>query len=151
MKTGDAIPDISLLDQHGAKVSLHDYVGKNPLVVYFYPKDDTPGCTAEACSFRDRFDEFEKVDAKIIGISSDSVASHAAFAKKYKLNFTLLSDTQRKAEKQFGVQRNLFGLIPARITFVFDSSGKMVYQFNSAVMATKHISEALNALKRIPR
>ncbi len=146
---GKTLPDLTLYDQAGTKTRLLDQIGENPLVIYFYPKDDTPGCTAEACSFRDHYEEFEKFGAKIIGISTDSVESHAAFAKKYHLNFTLLSDPQRIAEKKFGVERNLFGFIPGRVTFVFDKEGTLVYKFSSAVMATKHISEALKALKKL--
>lgn len=149
MKTGDLLPDITLLDQNGKQIRIHDAIGKNPLVVYFYPKDDTPGCTAEACSFRDNYDEFERVGARVIGISADTVSSHAAFAKKHNLNFTLLSDTKRIAEKRFAVERNLFGLLPGRVTFVFDVDGKLIYKFNSSVQMTKHISESLKALKKL--
>ena len=96
--TGDTIPDFSLLDQNGSEFNIKDKIGK-PLVIYFYPKDDTPGCIREACTFRDQFDVFNDYGAEIIGISTDSPASHLKFAKKYNLNFTLLSDQNRKVEK----------------------------------------------------
>lgn len=151
LKIGDSIPNISLLDQNGEKVSLGELKGTTPLVIYFYPKDETPGCIAEACSFRDQYEDFEKAGAKVYGISGDSVDSHAKFAKRLKLNFSLLSDSSKRAEKAFGVERNLFGLIPGRVTFIFDKEGKLQYEFSSAVQATKHISEALRALEKIAK
>lgn len=149
LKIGSTVPKLSLLDQNGENVHLHDLIGASPFVIYFYPKDETPGCIAEACSFRDQYEDFEAAGAKVFGVSGDSVKSHAKFAKRLKLNFSLLSDKNRTAEKAFGVERNLFGLIPGRVTFVFDKEGKLQYEFSSAVQATKHISEALNALKKM--
>lgn len=149
LKTGDLIPPLTLPDQNGNNVSLSDLTGSSPVVIYFYPKDETPGCIAEACSFRDQYEDFEAAGAKVFGISGDSVKSHAKFAKRLKLNFSLLSDQSKKAERAFGVERNLFGLVPGRVTFVFDKEGKLQYEFNSAIQATKHISEALQALKKI--
>ncbi|MFY0598699.1 MAG: peroxiredoxin [Cyclobacteriaceae bacterium] len=149
LKIGDLIPSLSMPNQDDEIIQLHDLIGESPLVIYFYPKDETPGCIAEACSFRDQYEDFEAVGAKVFGVSGDSVKSHAKFAKRLRLNFDLLSDKNRKAEKEFGVERNLFGLIPGRVTFVFDKDGKLQYEFSSATMATKHISEALKALKNI--
>jgi peroxiredoxin Q/BCP len=146
LRLGDSIPLIDLKDQHGTVVDLTK--GDSPKVIYFYPKDDTPGCTLEACGFRDQFSEFEDAGAIVYGISKDSVASHKKFATKHRLNFQLLSDPKGEAEKAFKVARNLFGLLPGRVTFIFDNTGKLIHKFNSAVMATKHVSEALNALKK---
>lgn len=147
LKKGDRIPDITLNDQNAEPVSLYEFTGKMALVVYFYPKDETSGCTAEACGFRDQYEEFEEVGARVIGISSDSVKSHEKFAKKHDLNFTILSDPKREARNAFGVKRNLFGLLPGRVTFVFNKEGKLIKEFSSAFQARKHIDEALKALK----
>ncbi len=147
LQKGDLIPDVSLKDQEGNLIDLPSLVGERALVVYFYPKDDTPGCTAEACGFRDRYDDFADMGADIVGISSDTVGSHKKFADKYELNFLLLSDSHGQAEKEFGVPRNLMGLFPGRVTYVFDKNGKLVYSFNSTMKATRHIDEAMEALK----
>jgi len=147
LEAGSEIPDISLKNQEGELISLSEYSGKTSLVVYFYPKDDTPGCTAEACSFRDNYVDFEEAGATVIGISGDSVSSHKKFTEKHRLNFQLLSDQKREAEKAFGVPRNLFGLLPGRVTFIFNKEGKLISTFNSATQATKHIKEALKALQ----
>ncbi len=135
-------------DQNGEEVSFNDLIG-TPLVIYFYPKDETPGCTKEACEFRDDYSEFEAFGAKVFGISADSIKSHERFAARHRLNFSLLSDTSRKAEKAFGVPRNLFGMLPGRVTFVFDNEGKLVHTFNSALRVDRHAKEALHALKKI--
>lgn len=147
LQKGDLIPDVSLKDQDGNLIDLPSLTGEKALVVYFYPKDDTPGCTAEACGFRDKYEEFMEMGADIVGISSDTVGSHKKFADKYDLNFTLLSDCYGNAEKAFGVPRNLLGLLPSRVTYVFDKDGKLVYSFNSTTKAVKHVEEAMDALK----
>ncbi len=144
---GDSIPEISLKDQSGELVDLKVLSKKSPLVVYFYPKDETPGCTAQACGFRDSHEDFLDIGAQVVGISGDSTQSHEKFAKRYKLQFPLLSDPNRVAEKAFGVPRTLFGLLPGRVTYVFDAQGKMVKEFNSSTMISKHIKEAIKALK----
>jgi len=143
---GDTVPEFTLPDQNGDEFKIGDYLGKNAMVIYFYPKDDTPGCTKEACSFRDSFEEFSDRNVKVVGISADDVESHRNFAKKYNLPFTLLADTKNEVRKLFGVKSNLMGLIPGRVTYVIDSSGKVIYIFESQMKATKHISEALQAL-----
>ncbi len=146
---GSSLPKFVLQDQTGANFSPSDFIGKQPLVIYFYPKDDTPGCTAEACSFRDSFEDFEAFGAKVIGISSDSVEKHASFAQRYRLPFTLLADTDNKIRQLFQVPTNLFGLLSGRVTYIFDYEGKCRHIFNSQFNATKHIPEALAALKTI--
>jgi peroxiredoxin Q/BCP len=118
-----------------------------PLVIYFYPKDDTPGCTKEACSFRDSYESFQDMGARVIGISADDVASHKAFAVKYRLPFDLLSDPGNAVRKQFGVPADLFGLIPGRVTYVFDRQGVCVKVFNAQLQAEQHMTEALKALQ----
>ncbi len=147
LKLGDQLPDVSLKNQFGDLVTLEQLKGDQAIVVYFYPKDNTPGCTAEACGFRDQWSEFESIDATVVGISNDSVSSHAAFAKQHNLNFTLLSDPKKIGEQAFGVPRNLFGLVGGRMTFIFDSNGKLIKSFNSAIQIKKHIQEALSSLK----
>lgn len=143
---GDKVPDFALLDQNGKEFAVSDYAGKRAMVIYFYPKDDTPGCTKEACSFRDSFEEFTDRNVEVIGISADSVESHLNFAKKYNLPFSLLADTENKVRNLFGVKGNLMGLIPGRVTYVINKEGVVVYVFESQLKATKHIDESLKAL-----
>jgi len=148
LKVGDIVPDFSLPNQNGKTFHLKDALGQKNLVIYFYPKDDTPGCTKEACKFRDEFQDFNDLDAMVIGISSDSVSSHQEFAQKYNLPFTLLSDTDKKVRKLFGVP-NFSGVIPGRVTYIVDKNGKIVYIFNSMRNAEKHIDEAKRILKSL--
>jgi len=146
---GSKVPPFELKDQHGKLFKLDSVLGKKNLVIYFYPKDDTPGCTREACSFRDQFEVFAEEDAMIIGISGQSVESHLDFANKHRLNYTLLSDTRNKVRKLFGVPTSFFGLMPGRVTYVVNKEGKIVYLFNSQVLAEKHVDEALRILQKI--
>jgi len=147
IKTGSTIPAFTLPDQNGNPFDITSLIGKKNMVIYFYPKDDSPGCTAQACSFRDQFEVFSEADAVIIGISGQSVKSHKEFAEKHRLSFTLLSDEGNKIRKQFGVPTNLLGLLPGRVTYVADKSGKVIYTFNSQLQAEKHVEEALRILK----
>ena len=141
------VPSFTLKDQDGNLFDLKNVVGKKNLVIYFYPKDDSPGCTKEACYFRDQFEVFNQADAMIIGISGQSVESHKKFAEKYRLSFTLLSDEGNKVRKLFGVPSDLFGSIPGRVTYIVDKTGTVVYVFDSQSQATKHVDEALRILK----
>jgi peroxiredoxin Q/BCP len=127
-------------------VSLKDFIGTKPVVLFFYPKDDTPGCTKEACAFRDDYEEFGKLDAEVIGISSDSVESHRRFASKHDLPFTLLSDERGKVRKLYGVQ-NSFGLFPGRVTYVIDEEGMVRHIFSSQLGVERHVEEAIEALR----
>ncbi|MBK7711758.1 MAG: peroxiredoxin [Bacteroidales bacterium] len=147
IKTGDSIPAFSLPDQNGKLFDINSVIGKKNLVIYFYPKDDSPGCTKEACSFRDQFEVFKEADAVIIGISSQSVESHKEFAEKHRLSFTLLSDEGNKIRKQFGVPTNLLGLLPGRVTYIADKTGKVIFIFNSQTRAAEHVDVALRILK----
>jgi len=146
LTVGDKIPEFSLPDQNGEQFRISDHLGQQALVIYFYPKDDTPGCTKEACSFRDSYEEFTDRNVKVIGISADDVESHKNFAKKHNLPFTLLADTKNEVRKLFGVKSNMLGLIPGRVTYVVNEGGEIIYIFDSQLKATKHISEALTAL-----
>lgn len=149
IEAGSDVPVFTLPDQNGREFSISSVIGKKKLVIYFYPKDDSPGCTKEACSFRDQFEVFNEADAMIIGISGQSVESHRKFAEKYHLNFTLLSDEGDKVRKLFGVPVNFMGMVPGRVTYIVDKSGKVVYVFNSQTQATKHVDEALRILKEL--
>jgi peroxiredoxin Q/BCP len=149
IKIGSSIPTFTLPDQNGNLFDINSVLGKKNLVIYFYPKDDSPGCTKEACSFRDQFEVFTQADAVIIGISGQSVKSHKEFAEKHRLGFTLLSDEGNKIRKQFGVPSDLLGLLPGRVTFVADKKGKVIYIFNSQTQASKHVDEALRILKEL--
>jgi peroxiredoxin Q/BCP len=147
IKIGSSIPTFTLPDQNGNSFDINSVLGKKNLVIYFYPKDDSPGCTKEACSFRDQFEVFKEADAVIIGISGQSVESHKEFAEKHRLSFTLLSDEGNKIRKQFGVPTNLMGLLPGRVTYIADKTGKVIFIFNSQAKATEHVDEALRILK----
>ena len=138
---GQPVPEFSLLDQDGASVTSTQFRGRWT-VVYFYPKDDTPGCTAESCSFRDNFEAFTDAGATVVGISSDSVESHKAFAQKHRLPFTLLADVDGEVRRQFGVGKTL-GLLPGRVTYVIDPDGIVRKVFSSQFKPKKHIDEAL--------
>ena len=149
LKICDLIPEFSLPDQDGKMYDIKNVLGSKKLVLYFYPKDDSPGCTKEACYFQDLFEVFKEADAVVIGISGQSVESHKKFAEKYRLSFTLLSDNGNKVRKLFGVPANAFGILPGRVTYVADRSGKVVYMFNSQMQAERHVDEALKILKEL--
>ena len=142
---GTPAPDFELPDQHGNLVRLSQYRGRSAVVVYFYPKDDTTGCTIEACRFRDDFEKFRSTGAEIIGISDDSSESHERFASKYKLPFTLLSDKGGHVRKLYGVKKT-FGVIPGRVTFVIDRQGIVRHVFSSQSSPARHVEEALVGL-----
>jgi thioredoxin-dependent peroxiredoxin len=148
-EVGSHVPQFTLADQNGNLFSIDSVIGKKNLVIYFYPEDDTPGCTKEACYFRDEIEVFNQADAMIIGISGQSVESHKKFAEKYRLTFTLLSDEGDKVRKMFGVPENFFGLLPGRVTYIIDKTGTVVYIFNSQTQAKKHVDEALRILKEL--
>lgn len=140
-------PDFTLKDSEGNAVSLKDYLGK-PIVLYFYPKDNTPGCTKEACMFRDSYEEFQEAGAEVIGISNDSEKSHTGFKEKHSLPFILLSDPKGKVRKSYGV-KSTWGIIPGRETFVIDKEGNIVHRFNSLTDINTHIEEALKVIKEM--
>lgn len=146
MNIGANLPVFSLKNQTNTLVDSAAFAGK-PLVLFFYPKDNTPGCTAEACAFRDQFADFRNLDAQVVGISSDSVESHQKFIAQYNLPFDLLSDPKNEVRKLFGVKGNLFGLIPGRATYIFGADGKLRHIFQSQLQAKQHIQEALASLK----
>ena len=144
---GSKAPDFTLPSHSGGTVSLKDFLGKRPVVLYFYPKDNTLICTKEACAFRDDHREFAKLDAEVVGISSDSVASHEGFAAKHSLPFALLSDEGGKVRSLYGAKT--LGFVPGRVTYVIDREGVVRRVFSSQLGAHKHVEEALKALRAI--
>jgi thioredoxin-dependent peroxiredoxin len=146
LKVGDIAPDFELTNQQGKKIKLSHLTERGKVVVYFYPKDETRGCTAEACGFRDKYQQFKDAGAEVLGISSDSVQSHQSFSQNHNLNFHLLSDSGNKVRKAYGVPNTLF-FIPGRVTFVVDKNGLIVSVFNSMRKFEEHVAQALKAIK----
>ena len=145
VKVGDVAPDFRLLSNSGEEVSLSEFRGNKSVVLYFYPKDETLGCTKEACAFRDSYQVFKEQGAEVVGVSSDSVDSHQSFANHHQLSFPLLSDSQGKVRKMYGVSSTL-GLLPGRVTYVIDKQGIVRSVFNSQIHPEQHIKEALKGL-----
>jgi peroxiredoxin Q/BCP len=145
---GSTAPDFELPDQNGKPVRLSRFRGVNAVVVYFYPKDDTGGCTLQACRFRDDIARFQAAGAEVLGISDDSSESHRKFASKYNLPFTLLSDKGGVVRKLYGVKKT-FGLIPGRVTFVIDRKGIIRRVFSSQSQPARHVDEALAVLAAV--
>jgi len=145
LKIGETIPKFTLRDQHNNVFESSDFVGKKKMVIYFYPKDNTPGCIKEACQFRDSYEDFTENGAIVVGISSDTSKSHRKFAEQYDLPFILLADPSKEVRRLFKVEKN-FLVLPGRETFVVDLNGKIIMAFNS-VNATKHMKKALQAIK----
>lgn len=149
MKTGDIFPPFILPDQDGKSFDLSQLLGKQALVVFFYPKDHTAGCTAQACAFRDAYEDFVDAGAGVIGISSDAPGIHQGFSKKYRLPFTLLSDVEGKIRKKLGVPKSLGGLLPGRVTYVVDRNSVIRYIFASQLKPKAHIQNALNIINKL--
>jgi len=150
VSVGDKALDFALPDQSGTLVKLSDFIGSKIIVLYFYPKDFSRGCTAEACAFRDSYDVFVNAGAQVIGVSSQSVESHNKFAVFYKLPFILLSDDHGKVRQLFSVPSTL-GMLPGRVTYVIDKKGIVRHVFSSQTSAKKHIEEALRVIKEISK
>lgn len=148
IKVGDTLPLFGAKDQNGEDFYIASVLHKKVLVIYFYPKDDTPGCTKQACFFRDQYEEFKDLGAEVIGISGDSVKSHKKFAEQYKLPFTLLSDEDKSLRKLFGVPTNLLGLLPGRVTYVVDKQGIVRLVFDS-MNAESHFQKVLETVKKL--
>jgi len=148
LNVGDPVPDVTLAAHDGSTVRLADMVGKRPLVLFFYPKDDTPICTKEACAFRDSYETFSAAGAEVIGVSGDSGASHRAFAARHKLPFLLASDTDGSVRKAFGVPKTL-GLFPGRVTYVIDRQGIVRLVFSAQLASEDHVTKALAMVKTL--
>jgi peroxiredoxin Q/BCP len=142
---GDYLPHFILNNENHEPIDISALKGKF-LVIYFYPKDDTPGCIKEACSFRDSFQDLVDAGALVYGVSSDKPDVHAQFKAKYKLPFSLLSDTAGELRKLLGVPADLFGLIPGRVTYIFNPEGRLIKEFNSQISPEKHVKEALKVI-----
>ena len=148
VQVGDKAPDFTLPSQSGEQVRLHDRLGERVVVLYFYPKDNTSGCTAEACAFRDSYETFTDAGAEVIGVSSDSADKHAAFAGRHNLPFTLVADQGGRVRKSYGVP-SVFGVIPGRVTYVIDRSGTIRHVFNSMTNIDQHVSDALEVVRQL--
>ena len=148
VQVGDKAPDFTQPSQSGDRVRLRDRLGERVVVLYFYPKDNTSGCTAEACAFRDSHEVFTEAGAEVIGISSDSAERHAAFAGQHSLPFTLLSDQGGRVRRQYGVPAVL-GLLPGRVTYVIDRQGTVRHVFNSMININQHVGDALEVVRQL--
>ena len=145
---GSPAPDFELPDQHGKPFKLSELRGKT-VVLYFYPKDFTAGCTAEACSFRDSYEAFTDAGAVVVGVSSDDADSHQGFARKHRLPFTLLTDRGDKVAKLYSVSRRFGGLVKGRVTFVIDREGVIRHHVDSMILVGDHVSESLRVVKQL--
>ena len=150
VKVGDKAPEFTLPSQMGDNVSLSEFFGKKNVVLYFYPKDETTGCTKEACTFRDKYEELTKLDAEVIGVSGQSVESHISFASHYGLPFILLSDEGNNIRGLYGVPSSM-GIIPGRVTYIIDKKGMVRHILNSQTQTQKHVEEAKKALLEIEK
>ena len=148
VRVGHIAPDFTLPSQSGELVRLHDFIGKRAVVLFFYPKDYTAGCTAEACAFRDSYEIFQRAGAEVIGISSDSVGLHRRFAASYQLPFTLLSDRGGMVRRLYGAQ-SMLGLVPGRVTYIIDRQGIVRHVFSALFEGKRHVAEALKILQTI--
>lgn len=148
LRIGDPAPDFTLPSGSGREVRLSDVLKQQAVVLYFYPKDETAGCTAEACAFRDSYEVFTDAGAEVIGVSDDSVESHRAFAAHHRLPFVLLADAGGAIRKRYGVTARL-GFLKGRVTFVIDRQGIVRHVFDSQVQATRHVTEALETIRTL--
>ncbi len=148
VKVGDKAPDFTLPSQLGDNVTLSEFFGKKNIVLYFYPKDESPGCTKEACSFRDNYQELTNLGAEVLGISGQSIESHKSFATHYGLPFILLSDQENSVRKLYGVPSTM-GVLPGRVTYIIDKQGVVRSIFVSQTQAEKHVEEAKKTLQQI--
>lgn len=145
LSVGDAAPSFTAKTSDGKTIDLATSLGKEGLVLFFYPKDGTSVCTAEACAFRDSYEKFKAAGFEVVGVSSDSDQSHRTFADRNKLSFPLISDADGSLRQQFGVQ-NTFGIIPGRVTFVIDRSGTIKLAYSALLAADDHVKRALAAV-----
>ena len=148
VNVGDKAPDFTLPSQMGDNVTLSEYFGKKNVVLYFYPKDETIGCTKEACTFRDSYEVFTKLGAEVLGVSGQSIESHKSFASHHGLPFLLLSDADNKVRHLYGVPATM-GIIPGRVTYIIDKKGVVRHVFNSQYQPEKHVEEAKQVLEKI--
>ena len=150
VKVGDKGPDFTLPSQIGDNVTLSEFFGKKNVVLYFYPKDESPGCTKEACTFRDNYEQLANLGAEVLGISGQSVESHKSFAMHYGLPFILLADVDNKVRELYGVHSTM-GIIPGRVTYIIDKKGVVRQVFVSQTQAQRHVEEAKKTLMEIEK
>jgi peroxiredoxin Q/BCP len=148
IQVGDKAPDFTLPSQSGDEVRLFDRLGERVVVLYFYPKDNTSGCTAEACAFRDSYETFTDAGAEVIGVSSDSADKHAAFAGQHNLPFTLVADQGGRVRKSYGVP-SVLGVFPGRVTYVIDRTGTVRHVFSSMTNIGQHVNDALEMVRQL--
>ncbi|HLT39630.1 MAG TPA: peroxiredoxin [Enhygromyxa sp.] len=146
LRVGQQAPEFETITHKGETISLAKLRGDKAVVLYFYPKDETPGCTAEACSFRDAYEDFTDAGAVVIGVSSDSLDKHRAFAAKHGLPFTLASDADGALRRTYGVNKSM-GVLPGRVTYVIDPEGVVREVFSSQMRVKQHVATALAAIK----
>jgi len=147
-KVGDKAPDFTLPSQIGDNVTLSEYFGKKNVVLYFYPKDESIGCTREACQFRDSYDVFTSLGAEVLGVSSQSIESHKSFATHHGLPFILLSDEKNEVRTLYDIPTTM-GIIPGRVTFIIDKKGVVRHIFSSQLQYEKHVTEAMEVLRKL--
>ena len=145
LTSGDHVPDVTFTGPDGP-VRLRDLIGERALVLYFYPRDETAGCTAEACSFRDRYEDFTAAGADVVGVSADTMRSHGSFSRHHRLPFRLLSDEGGVGARAMGVKKTL-GIIAGRSTFVIDRAGVVRLRWDGQMGALRHVDEALTMVK----
>lgn len=148
IKVGEPAPDFTLPDAQGRAVRLHDHLGSGCVVLFFYPRDGSMGCTRQACSFRDGHEAFADAGATVIGISSDTSQSHSAFAQRHRLPFILLSDKGGEVRRLFGVPRT-FGLLPGRTTYIIDRRGVVRHIFDSQFRPNAHVDQAMRIVRKL--
>ncbi|MCE9673858.1 peroxiredoxin [Myxococcus stipitatus] len=149
LQQGEAMPDVTLTGAGNQPVRLRDLLGQKVLVVYFYPRDDSPGCTVQACGLRDQYEDFVAAGAEVVGISGDSAASHQGFAARHRLPFVLLSDERGEAREAFGVAPSFLGLLPGRVTFVVDRQGIVRDSFESQIRVGEHVRRSLELVRKL--
>lgn len=143
LNINDKCPLFEVALKDGSVFKINEFIGEKFLVIYFYPKDFTPGCSKEACSFRDNYEVFQSLNCEVIGISSDSDDSHEKFAERHQLPYVLLADKTKKIQKAFGVPKSLFGLLPGRVTYIIDKKGIIKGVYNSQIDPIGHITKAI--------
>jgi thioredoxin-dependent peroxiredoxin len=148
VRLGDPVPEVMLMLQTGENVSLADLWRSHPVVLFFYPKDNTAICTKEACVFRDAYEDFVAAGATVVGVSGDSTESHQQFAERHRLPFLLATDADGAVRRAFGVPKTL-GLIPGRVTYVIDRAGVVRHVFSGQFTADRHVREALDAVRKL--
>jgi peroxiredoxin Q/BCP len=152
VKVGDQAPDFTLRDDSNTDFNLSTIIGNKYIVVYFYPKDNTPVCTKEACHFRDNFSTIKQIasdNVAVYGISIDTVEDHAKFKQEHNLPFSLLSDPDQSVARSYGVTGNLFGLMRGRKTFLIDKQGKIALAYESQLFAKKHVKEVIETIQKL--